>query len=172
MEFIFLLIPLAILAAVYIFRGESEFTAPEVSPIGDADLRAFEAAPSLFVNANEAALFNRMRDHLPPQYHIHSKVRLEDIIRVKRKGLSEKARWAARGRVKSRHVDYLITNRAGHILLAIELDGRAHNIRNPSEADKVKTAIFKAAGVPLRRIQVGENFDQIAARIASELNAY
>jgi len=113
-----------------------------------------------------------MRDHLPPQYHIHSKVRLEDIIRVKRKGLSEKARWAARGRVKSRHVDYLITNRAGHILLAIELDGRAHNIRNPSEADKVKTAIFKAAGVPLRRIQVGENFDQIAARIASELNAY
>jgi len=75
MEFIFLLIPLAILAAVYIFRGESEFTAPEVSPIGDADLRAFEAAPSLFVNANEAALFNRMRDHLPPQYHIHSNLR-------------------------------------------------------------------------------------------------
>lgn len=168
MEYLLLLLPLAIFLAVYVFRGEGPFVPPEVSPISERDLAAFEKAPSLFVNASEASLFNHLRDHLPPALHIHGKVRLEDIIRVKR-GLPEKARWAARGRVKSRHVDYLITNRAGHLVLAIELDGRAHNAKNPSEADKVKTALFRAAGVPLRRIRVGEDFDLIAATIASEL---
>jgi len=169
MEYLLLLIPLAIFAVVYIFRPEKPFSAPDVSPIDARDLGAFEKAPSLFVNANEAGLFNHLRDRLPPEFHIHSKVRLEDIIRVKYKGLSEKARWAARGRVKSRHVDYLITNRAGHILLAIELDGRAHNPKNPSEADKIKTALFKSVGVPLKRILVGEDFHLIADTIVTEL---
>ena len=172
MEYLLLLLPLAIfLWAYFSTRGKGPFVPPEISPAINIDMTAYEGVPSLFVNANEANFFNALRDHLPAQYHLHSKVRLEDIIRVRRKGLSEKARWAARGRVKSRHVDYLITNRAGHIVLAVELDGRAHNARNPSEADKVKTALFKAAGVPLRRIQVGENFDLIAATIGSELKA-
>jgi len=171
MEYLLLLIPLGIFFwAYFVTRAETAFVRPEVSPAINIDTSAYEAAPSLFVNASEAGLFNHIRDHLPPQYHIHSKVRLEDIIRVKHT-LREKARWAARGRVKSRHVDYLITNRAGQIVLAIELDGRAHDARNPSEADKVKTALFKAAGVPLRRYRVGNDFDLIAATIASELNA-
>jgi very-short-patch-repair endonuclease len=170
MEYLFLLIPLAILAAVYFLRGDGVFTPPEVSPIADETLRAFEAAPSLWVNTAEAAMFATLCRHMPPGFHVHGKVRLEDIIRVRR-SLPEKARWAARGRVKSRHVDYLITNRAGHIVLAVELDGHVHNARNPSEADKVKTALFKAAGVPLRRIRVGEDFDGIAATIGSELKA-
>ena len=170
MEYLFLLIPIAIFAAVYLLRGDGGFTAPEVSPIADANLRAFEAAPSLWVNTPEAAIFAALCRYMPAGFHVHGKVRLEDIIRVKR-GLPEKARWAARGRVKSRHVDYVITDHGGRPRLAIELDGRAHNARNPSESDKVKTALFKAAGVPLRRIRVGEDFDLIAATIASELNA-
>jgi len=170
MELLLLLIPLFIFLLAYFLRGDRAFVPPDVSPIAARDLKAFELAPSLFVNANEASLFNRLRDHLPANFHIHSKVRLEDIIRVRR-GLPEKVRWAARGRVKSRHVDYLITNRAGHPVLAIELDGRSHNIKNPSESDKIKTALCKAAGLPLRRILVGENFDLIAATIGSELSA-
>lgn len=116
-------------------------------------------------------MFGALCRHMPPGFHVHGKVRLEDIIRVK-KGLPQKARWAARGRVKSRHVDYVITDSTGRPVLAIELDGRSHNARNPSESDKVKTALFKAAGLPLRRILVGENFDLITATIVTELNRY
>lgn len=105
---------------------------------------------------------------MPKGFHVHGKVRLEDIIRVKR-GVPEQLRWAARGRVKSRHVDFLITNKSGKPVMAIELDGASHNVRNPSEADKVKTAIFKAAGIPLRRILVGENFEDIAREIGRSL---
>ena len=169
MEYLVLLIPFAIFLLAYVMRGGGGFKAPSVSPIPEGQLRLFEAAPSIFVNAAEAALFMRLSDKLPREFHIHSKVRLEDIIRVKR-GVNEKLRWAARGRVKSRHVDYLNTSREGRPLMAIELDGSSHDPQNPSEADKVKTALFRAAGVVLRRIRVGENFDHIAATIASELS--
>ena len=162
----------AILLLAILSRGKGgKFAKPEVSPISKIDLRAFEAAPSLWVNTPEAAMFGALCRHMPPGFHVHGKVRLEDIIRVK-KGLPQKARWAARGRVKSRHVDYVITDSTGRPVLAIELDGRSHNARNPSESDKVKTALFKAAGLPLRRILVGENFDLITATIVTELNRY
>lgn len=170
MEF-FVLILLGIFLLAYLTRKKGSFTPPEVSPISKPDLQAFEAAPSLWVNAAEAAFFGILCRHMPPGFHVHGKVRLEDIIRVKR-GLPSKLRWAARGRVKSRHIDYLITNRSGQPVMAIELDGRSHNARNPSEADKVKTALFGAAGIPLRRILVGEDFDLNAAIIGTELSRY
>ena len=164
METLLLLIPLGIFLLVYLLRGPRKFTPPEVSPIASSDLGAFEPAPSLWVNASEAALFGILSRHMPRGFHVHGKVRLEDIIRVKR-GLPEQLRWAARGRVKSRHVDFLITNKSGKPVMAIELDGASHNVRNPSEADKVKMALFKAAAIPLRRISVGENFEPIASEI-------
>ena len=169
MEYLILLAVLGICCLVYLTRGKAEFSAPEVSSISKADLRAFESAPSLWVNASEAALFGILCRHMPPGFHVHGKVRLEDIIRVKR-GLPEKLRWAARGRVKSRHIDYVITNRSGQPVLAIELDGKFHSTKNPSEADKVKTALFKAANLKLRRIRVGDDFDHIAATIVKELS--
>ena len=108
MENLVLLIPLGIFALIYFLHRSRAFKQPEVSPVPDAQLKFFEAAPSLFVNAAEAAFFSILRGKLPAAFHIHSKVRLEDIIRVKR-NVNPKLRWAARGRVKSRHVDYLIT---------------------------------------------------------------
>ena len=169
MEYILLLLPLAIFGLAYFLRGDSAFKKPEVSPISKVELQAFEPAPSLWVNTAEAAMFAALSRRLPPGFHVHGKVRVEDIIRVKR-SLPGKARWAARGRVKSRHVDYLITNGSGRPVLALELDGRSHNAKTPSDADQVKTALFNAAGVPLRRILVGEEFDLIAVTIATELN--
>ena len=168
MDMLLLLIPLGIFLLVYLLRGPRKFTPPEVSPISKSDLGAFEPAPSLWVNASEAAFFGILSRHMPSGFHVHGKVRLEDIIRVKR-GLPEQLRWAARGRVKSRHVDFLVTNQSGKPVMAIELDGASHNARKPSEADKVKTALFKAAGIPLRRILVGENFEDIAREIGGSL---
>jgi len=169
MEYLFLLIPALVFLLAYVLRGDGGFKQPEVSPLPGEQLSMFEAAPSLFVNAAEAALFLALRQNLPRQFHVHSKVRLEDIIRVKR-GVEPKLKWAMRGRVKSRHVDYLIATANGRSVMAIELDGASHNPKNPSEADKVKTALFGAAGLPLRRIRVGEDFNMVASQIAAEIN--
>jgi len=171
MEYVFLLIPLGILLLAFVLRGDSGFKPPDVSPISSAELQAFDAAPSLFVNGAEAALFRCIAETLPASFHLHSKVRVEDIIRVKR-GLPQAKRWAARGRVKSRHVDFLITTKRGDIVMAIELDGSSHNSKHPSEADKVKTALFQAAGVELRRVRVGQDFHHIATAIKSEMHLW
>jgi len=170
MESLLLLIPVGIFVLVYFLRGSGGFKAPEVSPIREGQLQFFETAPSIFVNKSEAALFHALRGRISTGFHVHSKVRLEDIIRVRRE-LNPKLRWTLRGRVKSRHVDYLITTRAGRPVLAIELDGASHDPKNPSEADRVKTALFQATGLPLRRIRVGEDFDHIAATIAAEIES-
>lgn len=171
MEFILLLIPVVVLITVYLLRGNGTFSAPRISPINAGVLSAFEAAPSLWVNRAEATFFAVLNRHLPQGFHLHGKVRLEDIIRVRRDVKGE-SRWKLRGRVKSRHIDYLITDIKGRPVLAIELDGAAHDAQNPSEADKVKTALFIAAGIPLRRVSVGEKFDHIAATIGAELKLH
>jgi len=98
-------------------------------------------------------------------------VRLEDIIRVKN-NVHPKMRWSLRGRVKSRHVDYLITDKMGRPILAIELDGQSHDASNPSESDKVKTALFESAGINLKRVSTGQDFDKIIGKIVSELSAF
>jgi hypothetical protein len=166
----YMLLFVAALVGLIFFFGRSKvpFSAPEVSPISDQALEAFEVAPSLWVNMPEFALYQALLETLPSGYSVHGKVRLEDIIRVKRH-VNPKLRWSLRGRVKSRHVDYLIIDRHGHPMMAIELDGSSHNTRNPSEADKVKTALFAAVSLPLHRIRVGEDFRRITAAILSEL---
>ncbi|WP_427449901.1 DUF2726 domain-containing protein [Litorimonas sp. WD9-15] len=169
MELLALLILSTIALLLYLGTRRKPFAPPAVSPITDRTLDAFEAAPSLWVNGAERGFFLVLLQSLPRGYHLHGKVRLEDIIRVKR-NVPEKARWTLRGRVKSRHVDYLITDSTGRSVLAIELDGAAHDPNNPSEADRVKTALFAVTDIPLRRVRVGEDFHLIAATIATELN--
>jgi len=87
---------------------------------------------------------------------LHSKTRLEDIIRVK-PNIKGQARWHLRGRVKSRHVDYLITDHNGIPLAAIELDGASHN-KEALAADKLKDGLFNAAGLPLIRVRTATDF--------------
>lgn len=165
---------LAILAIAFflIFRSRGrEFQPPSVSPISQDSLPNFEAAPSLWVNQAESVFYDILLRQLSPGFRLHGKVRLEDIIRVKR-DVHPKLRWSLRGRVKSRHIDYLITDKTGRPIIAIELDGSSHNASNPSEADKIKTALFASAGLNLKRVRVGQDFDKIVGKIVSELSAF
>ncbi len=169
-----LLIFSAILATIFflIFRSKGRaFKPPSVSPISQDTLSNFEAAPSLWVNRAEAMFYDTLLRDLPSGFRLHGKVRLEDIIRVKN-NVHPKMRWSLRGRVKSRHVDYLITDKMGRPILAIELDGQSHDASNPSESDKVKTALFESAGINLKRVSTGQDFDKIIGKIVSELSAF
>jgi very-short-patch-repair endonuclease len=108
-----------------------------------------------------------LRRALPHDYHLHSKVRLEDIVRVK-KAIKGQAHWQLRGRVKSRHVDYLITDINGIPKAAIELDGSSHN-KAVLNADRLKDGIFEAIGLPLIRVRTGADFTKAAQRIVSNI---
>ncbi len=139
------------------------FVPPKTAPPNARTYNAFERVESLFVNRAEQAFFHALIRALPSGFHLHSKTRLEDIVQVKR-SISGEARWRLRGRIKSRHVDYLVTDGQGAPKVAIELDGESHN-KMAQNADDLKDGIFSAAGLPLIRVKTGENFADAAQQI-------
>lgn len=144
------------------------FEPPKTTPSDSRTYGAFERAPSLFVNKSELAFFHALRRVMPKGYSLHSKTRLEDIVRVK-PFIKGEGRWKLRARVKSRHVDFLIIDDQGVPQIAIELDGASHNSETDN-ADNLKDGIFEAIGLRLMRVRTGENFAHAAQEIIKSLN--
>lgn len=80
---------------------------------------------------------------------IFPKVRLEDYIEVTSK--EEKNKY--RGRIKSRHIDFLICDNELNIIMGIELDDKSHNRKSTQETDEFKNQLFNTIGIPLARIK-------------------
>jgi len=132
----------------------------------DADtVRAYTARESLFVNRPELALFTALNRHKPGGSHVMAKVRLEDILRVDHAVKDGRLRWQYRGRIKSRHVDFVLCDAAGRFLCALELDGNSHENAEAKMVDGFKDAIFKHAGLKLLRVNTGDNFDFVSRNI-------
>lgn len=128
-------------------------------------LQAYEARPSLFVNGSEKSLFAALNRYKPVGFHVMIKVRLEDVLRVSGNIKDGRLRWQYRGRIKSRHVDYVICDDSGQFLCAIELDGSSHIGGEAEMVDGFKDAIFKHAGIRLLRLKTGVNFDQYSQKL-------
>lgn len=111
----------------------------------------YEAKPGLFTR-NELPLFHTLREAFP-ELTVHGKVRLEDIVGVRR-GLSREDRWRYRGHIKSRHVDYLLVDPvSGAFVCVVELDDASHAQRAAAHGDAIRSGALAAAGVPLLRVQ-------------------
>lgn len=149
-------------------QKKESFRPPKTTASDRRTYNAYEAMPSLFVNKSELAFFHTLRRVLPKEYHLHSKTRLEDIVGVK-PYIKGEGRWKLRARVKSRHVDFLITDDNGRAQIVIELDGPSHNTE-AENADKLKNGIFEAVGLRLIRVRTGENFALAAQNILKFLN--
>ena len=148
-------------------KPDADFKAPATTAVPDQDLKGYVAAESLFVQPSEYALFCALERAVPGHLRVMAKVRLEDIIKVRR-GLPNKTAWSLRGRVKSRHVDFVICTQRGKVLCAIELDGLSHKPGNL--ADDLKDRLFARVGIPLHRIRVGDKFAPRVARIMADLS--
>ena len=143
------------------------FKPPPPTLVSDKALKAYVAADSLFVERSEYALFCLLDRAAPNGLRVMTKVRLEDIVNV-RKGIPEAIAWKLRARVKSRHVDFVICDHRGKVLCAIELDGKSHTPGNL--ADENKDRLFARVGIPLHRIRVGDKFAPRVASIMADLS--
>lgn len=83
------------------------------------------------------------------------KVRLEDFIEATGEG---KEKQSLRGRIKSRHVDFLVCDDDLHIKAAIELDDNSHSRETAKAADQFKNELFNSLNLPLIRIQVKQDY--------------
>lgn len=87
--------------------------------------------------------------------YLYPKVRLEDFIEATGEG---KEKLSLRGRIKSRHVDFLVCDDKLHIKAAIELDDKSHSNEKAQAADQFKNELFDSLKLPLVRIQVKQDY--------------
>ncbi|MFA5961954.1 MAG: DUF2726 domain-containing protein [Parcubacteria group bacterium] len=122
------------------------------------------------MNESEQALFVNLQKALGEVYIVLSKVRIEDFIDVNKKNISGNSHWGLRGKIKSRHVDFLVCNYATtKPLLAIELDGKSHNSAQRKKRDNFIDELYKAIGLPVEHISVGGNFSELSQNIRNIL---
>lgn len=107
--------------------------------------KLFTAAETKFFYALDAVVH-------PQEYKIFGKVRLADIIRVKR-GMEKADYHKAFNRIKSKHIDYVLCNASTlSIELLIELDDASHQKPERQRRDSFLDAAAKAAGVRLLHV--------------------
>lgn len=83
--------------------------------------------------------------------HILSKVRMEDIIATNGE-LSFKEKQSARGRIKSRHFDFVLTNPENlYVMCVIELDDNSHISEKAKASDEFKNKVCETVNLPIIR---------------------
>jgi len=103
------------------------------------------------------------------KYRIFAKVRLADIIDVK-KGLSASVRQSAFNRIAGKHVDFIVCHANDlSIVGAVELDDKTHRGRGRQERDQFLDKALEIAGVPLLRIKARSTYS--IKGISSDLNS-
>lgn len=122
---------------------------------------SFRAEP-LLVNQSERSAWDFLSRADLGQAHIFAKVRLEDVVSAS--AADSSTRNSARGRIKSRHLDFLLTDADFRPILAVEVDGRSHRTERAATTDEMKNQILAAAGVPLLRLQVGADWNAAVAQ--------
>ena len=108
----------------------------------------FRKAASLMTPA-ERSFYGVLCEAVEGRALVFSKVRMEDVIQVK-KNLPGKDWAAARGRVRSRHFDFVLCDKERVApLCAIELNDSSHNSASRKERDDFVNTACKEAGLPL-----------------------
>lgn len=92
--------------------------------------------------------------------HILSKVRMADLVQVK-KGLTKSKYYAAFGKIKAKHVDFVLADPKNlRIRLAIELDDSSHNDVDVQQKDFFENKVFETVGLPLIRTKSIDGVEQ------------
>lgn len=169
MELIIVIIFAAVILSVFTGGKKTKFKAPKSKMPDPSIFRHYEAKKSLLVNGSEIAFFHALVRAMPPHFYLLAKPRLEDVIGVKKNLPDPKMGYQLRGRVKSRHIDFLVIDWNGAPVCAIELDGKSHKNETAKAGDTLKDGIFAASGVPLRRVVVGQDFAHAAQDIFNTL---
>lgn len=153
-------------------RPPSQEYLPSDLDLGDgrqyfADSTRFTAQP-LLVNASERAAWNLLTHTDLGQAHVMAKVRLEDIVEVL---TPQREDWmAARGRVRPRHVDFLLVDQAWNPILAVEVDGGSHRDRRRQERDAMVDEALRRGGVNVIHLKVGEDWERQLAPYLGKSN--
>lgn len=148
-------VPLGCLASLFGIRNKAASASPgqgaqRATPVSVPESLPLKVRRDFFTR-DEAAFFEALEAataDLP--YRVLTKVRLGDLFDITDKVNS----GATRGRLKDKHVDFLLVNTRDHYrpVLAIELDGVSHTTEQGQYRDAVKDLAFRCGGLRLLRV--------------------
>lgn len=111
----------------------------------------YTAADALLTPA-ERSFFGVLLQALTPEYHLLAKVRLADVIEVRR-GLGGKRRYSAFNRISAKHVDFVACDpQTFRIIGVIELDDGSHRATKRQQRDKFLDSALAAASIPILHV--------------------
>jgi very-short-patch-repair endonuclease len=127
----------------------------------EVDFSMFQKCEKV-MNTSEQKLFEELLRVFSSDYIVLSKVRIEDFVEAKS--------YSARGKIKSRHVDFLICDQLTTApLLAIELDGGIHRKPSVHRRDLFVNELYLSINLPIHRINVGADFLKEVSSIKSTM---
>jgi Protein of unknown function (DUF2726) len=119
----------------------------------------------------ERSLFGVLNEVVKERCFIFAKVRLADLVWMPKGTESWQSHF---NRVQSKHVDFVICDRASiRPLLCIELDDASHGQAARQKRDAFVDAALLAAGLPFIRIRAAKayNVAELRQRIDAAINA-
>lgn len=124
--------------------------APEpVDPVAQLGQVAWRT--KALMNASEFRTFRQLEQLVAEArsgQRLFSQVSIGEILRVDPGSSDRSTCTSAFNRVNAKRVDYLIIDRAGLPLVAIEYQGSGHYQSNAEMRDRIKREAFRLAGVP------------------------
>lgn len=130
----------------------------------------FEKQGALFT-PEERSFLGVLDQAIGTEYRIFGKVRLADLIKVK-KGMGRKSYFQAFNRISAKHIDYVMCRADDlSIELLIELDDKSHSKASQVKRDKFVDAAVGAAGVPILHILAKRSYsvEEIAFKVQEAL---
>lgn len=104
----------------------------------------------------ERSFYGVLSQSAPQDTVIFSKVRVADILKVKR-GVRNPLSYF--NKISAKHFDFVLCDvRTSAILTVIELDDSSHRSRRAAANDDVKNQAASAAGLPLLRVPAAKNY--------------
>ena len=103
------------------------------------------------MNASELRIFKQLEQLVAGAgggQRLFSQVSMGEFLRVDPRSGDRSACTSAFNRVNAKRVDYLIIDRAGFPLAAIEYHGSGHYQSNAETRDRIKREAFRLAGIP------------------------
>ena len=85
-------------------------------------------------------------------------MRIEDFVGVKKIGAPKNKLFGLRGKIKSRHVDFLLCDKLMKPVMAIEVDGLSHRSKKAIERDNFINTLYKDVELPIKHVMVGSKF--------------
>lgn len=134
-------------------KKEAEETEEKSIDIENGEAEKCEEYPyvkTYLLSKNEWRFYKALKP-IADKYNLHilSKIRLADLIKV-RDGLQNKQRLSAFGKIKSKHVDFVLANPTNlAVFCIIELDDSSHEEINRQQRDFFLDKVCETVKLPI-----------------------